>query len=632
MKAIAEYFRNLAADDRYFGAEPPTPDAEMLQRIAEREIRKRVEAHIGEEGIVLRAAGAQAGLPPAAAPAPAEPASEPPAAAVEPAGAPAAEAPLPPAGTAETESVAAKLARIRAVVDHARAAPPALHAGYAEDEEAETEVYDSAVALPETEAEDEAAAFEAQPAEEDVTEETFAEDEEAVDDTPILTSISRKLRAAPEPAAPVGEAAEDEDEFEAYEAYGEEEAALEESAEDDILAGAAPDATMEEATFDATLRLEEEAELTVSVSEEQPEAAWDEAEEEAAAEEPETRAQAPEDEAAETAAKVGEEDRFGEKFGARATAPEVAQDAASRARARVLRIKRADLEGGPAAVPAEAAEPAQPASDLSPEDEADLMAELAEVEREAERAGRRQGRARLQSSDLEEEETAVSRLIATTNTKLEGPEHRRRRTAIAHLKAAVAATVAERRLSRGRDEQAEEAAEMAPYRQDLAKVVRPRRPERRGNEEGQKMAPLMLVSEQRIDRPTAAPSAPVRPQRVARGNLALQAHDEEEAEAEGEIALRAAGSFADYAEERGARGLSELLEAAGAYLSEVEGLDSFSRPQAMRLVDATSEADISREDRLRAFGRLLREGKFERIKRGQFTISNASRFHSGRRA
>jgi hypothetical protein len=238
-------------------------------------------------------------------------------------------------------------------------------------------------------------------------------------------------------------------------------------------------------------------------------------------------------------------------------------------------------------------------------------------------------RAMLTESRVEDDSNSVSRLLTQTNTQKDEPEGKGRRSAIAHLRAAVAATKADRILGRKRDpEEANQA-----YREDLADVVRPRRPPATGGRtarpapEAARPAPLQLVAAQRIEddeAPQAAPAArSIRPRRVSAAAAAAAPRRTAESDD---------GGFAEFAQSMGAKDLPVLLEAAAAYMSFVEGIDQFSRPQLMTKVTQVESEESSREERLRSFGQLLRDGKIEKTRGGRFTASDSIGFRPDERA
>ena len=667
MRGISEYFRDLAAEDRYFGAEPPTPDAEMLHRIAEREVQRRVEAQVDDHGVKLRQLdadedeAAQEKATPTQAVAPALAAVRA-AAEVEVVETP---KPAPEAPPATTESVAEKLARIRAVVSD-KAAP--VESTYQEDDP----VIDAFASTPiEAAFDEEIEPVADEPAEEDKA--FVLAPAEDVQEQPEVGEIETPEETEPFETAPdVQEKIEDEEPVV-------EEPVLAEAEEEPV------DLTAEEETEDAAenenfdinsffqAQDTDEVEQQDEENTEEPEVA-DDVEAEA-----ETEVEA---EAEAEASNVGLEDeaesaisRLMEIQTASEDTADEAEDEADEAHeedaaeiARVVKMRRSDFEAAAAefeedhteeepAIEATAAEftpvneneiraltealeddEDEIESTLSPEDEAELMSNLEEVQRlaEIERRAEKEGRVMLETDDIEANTGSVSRLLEVTNTEMEETEGTRRRSAIAHLKAAVAATRADKFLSKKRE--AEEADEMNQYRDDLARVVRPKRPTSEKPKSERRLAPLMLVSEQRVDEDepeeevVASPAAAVRPRRVTSVAIALEESDMVSEDGDENI-FRDAGSFAEFAQDMGASELPDLLEAAAAYYSFVEGREHFSRPQIMKAVAALDEEKIySREEGLRSFGMLLRRGKIHKIKRGQFKVADSTRFNPEARA
>lgn len=740
MKAIAEYFRDLAADDRYFGAEPPTPDAEMLARIAEREIERRVQARQDDGKIVLRAEE------PAAVPA--ETTAPQPAPLAAPAPAPAEAAPAQPVAEAAAAVAPTAEAAFTAPMPAPQPQPAAPEA------EAEPDVTADAPVLSEPFVPE--AAEEVEEPEQDIS---FMPEAELAEPAPETVeepaAEEAEMEAEPEPA-PEPEAAQPEPEAERVfqevshpdpdsvaaklrrirsvvsqsdQDYGDSEYSEDEHAQDflentaaDLDAALAVDDAAEEAAIAVAEPAEEpviEEEPVIDTASQEDDdlsllmanvAAHSDDDDEGASAEAVTQAvdeetQPLEDSAAEieedtlaqlladampegetASADIAEEDMTEEDVFEDETLEEDAldEDTPDEAqhvtpqrplRARVVKMKRADLEAALATGELEAAEAQDTVnlfsdepeegldSGLSPEEEAELQRELAQVE--ADFAGEQA----LEEDDADEEpveasdiadyddeydddyddededqddytasEAAdpdspeargvdrlksveqgsdVSRIFDEADSHSKSPESSERRNAIQHLRAAVAATRAEKKAGVDISKDVDDSA----YRSDLADVVRPRRPRAGGTARSarpgmERPAPLKLVAEQRID----TPQEPVRPRRISSADLA-------DMEADSTIADGDSG-FAEFAEEMGAGSLPELLEAAAAYMADVEGRPQFSRPMLMGKLKEVEGEEFSREDGLRSFGQLLRQGKLQKLKGGRFSVTDETEFRA----
>ena len=205
----------------------------------------------------------------------------------------------------------------------------------------------------------------------------------------------------------------------------------------------------------------------------------------------------------------------------------------------------------------------------------------------------------------------VSRLMDETDQQMAKPESNRRRNALAHLRAAVAATIADKSL--GKDDKDSTEA----YRNALAKAVHPRRPETSGV---RKSAPLRLVAEQRIDEPAAEAPEIETPTPAPKPEVAVTDTHETQAEP---VKTSDFADFGQFAAHVGAHSLEAKLEAAATYLSQIRGIDQFSRPQLLRTVKLSgTEDDFSREESLQHFAHMLRTGKLARKEDGLFEVTD----------
>nr|WP_323776328.1 hypothetical protein [Amylibacter sp.] len=264
----------------------------------------------------------------------------------------------------------------------------------------------------------------------------------------------------------------------------------------------------------------------------------------------------------------------------------------------------------------------------------------------------------IAKDEIKREEAALERLLETTNSKLETTAHSRKSNALERLKAAVAATEAERRLRAapaGKAATRTERPKVQDLKVDAGEFKSRMSKVRREHEESIQMTRPVAKSNSPRARSSIATLILGKDQRIAPTDAAEAADSVKKPEADGPSLADASqsgaqrpelkivrpdqktsaavpaenpldGGFESFAQKIGANTLHELLEASAAYLSIVENEPRFSQERIIETIgDYMAENNISEDAANRSLNRLMRDGRILRVKQDSYTISKSAR-------
>jgi hypothetical protein len=263
------------------------------------------------------------------------------------------------------------------------------------------------------------------------------------------------------------------------------------------------------------------------------------------------------------------------------------------------------------------------------DDDLNLHDEVAEVERQIEERNKRQELSRTADA-------AISRILEQTDAQLNQPELRRQQDAFAQLKAAVAATEAARQLG---DYGGPKRRPSEVYRRDLGAFEAEEMEDAFASDLDADDTADADHDETAFADDTGAPAAvtPPKPSPTLRLVASQRATDLADQTDAASLRLRQIAAkvdttqvrtigFDEFAAQHDVSDLGDMIEAAAAYIAYISKEDDFSRPQVMKIVQSVADEDISREDGLRSFGRLLRQNRIVKLENGRFQVAPTTRF------